>query len=193
MKEVILILMAFKGEIDANFLKRELEDFYHVKVKIVKEASINSIAFDKRTNRFSAGEILDYQLNYYKDQTTIAVTSKDIAINKFRKDGGSDWGVAGLSLVDKHVSVMSLYRTKNNNQRASKILLHEFGHGLGLPHCNSKHGCLMKNANGKLSTIDKQPKKLCNHCTFLLKSSNHENISTYRRILRYLLGIIPSF
>jgi hypothetical protein len=53
---------------------------------VVVEKEINSIAWDKRTHRYSAGKILDYQLNYYADQPSIAITSKDVAVNKFRKD-----------------------------------------------------------------------------------------------------------
>lgn len=163
MKEILLILVAFKGEIDPKYLQNELEQFYHVKCKVVVEKEINPIALDKRTMRYSAAEILDYQLNYYESQPSIAITSKDIAINKYRKDGGNDWGVAGLSLVGKRVSVMSLHRVKTK-QRAAKVMLHEFGHGLGLPHCVTKFPCMMKDVKGKLSNMDRQPKALCNSC-----------------------------
>jgi archaemetzincin len=174
MKEVLFILMAFKGEVDPKYLQKELEQFYHVKCKVVVEKEINSIAWDKRTHRYSAREILDYQLNYYEDQPSIAITSKDVAVNKFRKDGGSDWGVGGLSIVGQEVSIVSLNRLKSK-KLVVKVMLHEFGHGQGLPHCRSKFPCFMKDAKGKLSNISKQPKALCVICTKLLKSYQNEN------------------
>ncbi len=168
MKEVLFILMAFNGEVDPKYLQRELEDFYHVKCKVVVEKEINSIALNKRTHRYSAAEILDYQRNYYAFKPSIAITSKDITILK----GQRPWGVAGLSIVGSQVSEISLHRIKNK-QLAVKVLLHEFGHGQGLPHCSSKAPCFMKDAKGKLSNISKQPKALCVKCQTLLKKSSH--------------------
>lgn len=168
MKEVLFILMAFNGEVDPKYMQKELEDFYHVKCKVVVEKKINSIALNKRTHRYSAAEILDYQRNYYPFKPSIAITSKDITILK----GQRPWGVAGLSFVGEQVSVVSLYRIKNK-QLAVKVMLHEFGHGQGLPHCSSKYPCFMKDAKGKLATISKQPKALCVNCKNLLKKSSH--------------------
>jgi predicted Zn-dependent protease len=163
MKEVFFILMAFNGEVDYKYLQKELEDFYSVKCNVITEEEINSIAIDKRTHRYSASEILDYQSNYYAEKPSIVITSKDIAINKFRKDGGCDWGVGGLSIVNGKVSVVSLHRIKSK-QLAVKVMLHEFGHGQGLPHCKSSYPCFMKDAKGILSTISRQPKDLCINC-----------------------------
>lgn len=165
MKEIIFLLMAFKGEIDAKYLTQELEQFYHVKTKVIVEKDINSIALNKRSNRYSASEILDYQYHMYPDQPSIAITSKDITMVK---GNDPEWGIAGLSLLGKQVSVISLFRIKNK-QLAIKILLHEYGHGQGLPHCNSKYPCFMKDAKGKLTKIKKQPKDLCNTCKIKLR------------------------
>lgn len=169
MKEIIIILMAFKGEIDAKYMQQELESFYHVETRVVTEQNISKLAWDSKYHRYSAGEILDYQLNRYPDNFTVAITSKDIAITKRDKTGHVDWGVLGLSLVGKQVAVVSVYRTKHNKQRAVKVLLHEFGHGLGLPHCTSGKPCMMRAANGKASNMDKQPKALCINCKIKLR------------------------
>jgi predicted Zn-dependent protease len=165
MKEIIFILMAFKGEIDAKYLKNELENFYNVKTKIIVEKEINNIALNKRSHRYSASEILDYQRNMYPDNPSIAITSKDITMVK---GINREWGIAGLSFLGEEVSVISLFRIKNK-QVAVKVLLHEFGHGQGLPHCTSKYPCFMKNAKGKLSNIGKQPKALCITCKIKLR------------------------
>lgn len=195
MKEVIFILLAFNGDVDPKYMQKELEHFYRVKCKVIIEKEINSIAWDKRTRRYSAAEILDYQLNYYHDQPSITITSKDVAINKFRKDGGSDWGVGGLSFLGREVSVMSLYRIKSK-ELAVKVMLHEFGHGQGIPHCISKYPCFMKDARGKLGTISKQPKALCVNCKNLLKASHHEstnsNSSIFFHFLRTLFNLQDS-
>jgi archaemetzincin len=182
--------MAYNGEVDPKYLQHELEQFYHVKCKLFSEKEINSIAWDKRTNRYSAPEILDYQLNVYATKPSIAITSKDIAINKFRKDGGSDWGVAGLSLLGREVSIVSTHKIKNK-QLAVKVLLHEFGHGQGLPHCQSNNPCFMKDAKGKLYNIKKQPKALCFTCKNLLKKSslNKESNNIFRVFFNFLRAL----
>jgi predicted Zn-dependent protease len=185
--------MAFNGEVDPKYLQKELEDFYRVKCNVITEKEINSIAIDKRTHRYSASEILDYQSDYYEDKPSIVVTSKDIAINKFRKDGGSDWGVGGLSILNGEVSVVSLFRIKSK-QLAVKVMLHEFGHGQGLAHCSSKYSCFMKDAKGKLTNISKQPKDLCINCKKQLKKLSHRekannNCGIYFHFLRTLFNL----
>lgn len=170
MKEVLIILMAFKGEIDAKYLQQELESFYDVRCHVKTEYNMPKSAYDSNYHRYNAGKILDYQLVHYPHYNTLAITSQDIGISK--RNGArtnASWGILGYGIVGEQVAVMSVYRSKHNKQRAVKVLLHEFGHGLGLPHCNSGKPCMMKDARGKIFNLDRQPKALCINCKIKLR------------------------
>ncbi len=127
LKPVLFLLLAFNGEIDAKYLKKELEKYYHVKCMVKKEQNITSKAYDSNYHRYNAGKILDYQQKNYPDYFTIAVTSRDIGINKQSSRSGANWGILGYSIVGEQVAVMSVYRTKHNRQRTVKNLAMDWG------------------------------------------------------------------
>ncbi len=52
---------------------------------------------------------------------------------------------------------------KKELERFKKVVLHEFGHNLGLPHCLDNH-CMMTSASEKISTIDNEKMALCAAC-----------------------------
>lgn len=163
--------MSFNGEVDVSYLQNELKEFYNLNSILKKEESLPLTAYDSRYQRFHAGRILKYQSTKYPSFFTIGLTSKDIAMNKHNMRGFADWGILGYSVLGGHVSVLSTFRikSKNRKQQTTKVLLHEVGHGIGLPHCESALPCLMKDVKGKLSNLDKQPKKLCYSCKVILQ------------------------
>ena len=61
-----------------------------------------------------------------------------------------NYRIAGLTFKGKQISVITL---RLNNKNTKKVILHEFAHGLGLPHCTHKN-CIMNDARGKLSNLD---------------------------------------
>jgi len=48
-------------------------------------------------------------------------------------------------------------------ERLRKVSIHEFGHTLGLAHCDSKN-CVMNDAKGTIKTVDKAKEELCEKC-----------------------------
>jgi predicted Zn-dependent protease len=44
-----------------------------------------------------------------------------------------------------------------------KVSIHEIGHTLNIPHCNSNK-CIMNDAKGKGSNVDKELLDMCNLC-----------------------------
>lgn len=163
MKTVLFLLLGFSDTSGTHKLKTELEAFYHVKAKVAV-APMPRIAYEPGRNRYKADEILDFLVHMYPEYRVLAITPKDIAISK---RGNYDWGIMGYSIVGQGVSVVSTYRTKSQ-ARLVKVILHEYGHGKGLYHCNSKQPCVMKDVRGKGSNMDKQPKTLCIQCKSIL-------------------------
>lgn len=152
-------------------LKQEIETFYHCKVTLLKARPLPAFAYNPSRNRYKAEKLL-LHLKAIKGEhfgKIIGITSKDIAT---RKGEIPDWGIFGLGYRPGPSCVVSTFRLRrrmNNRQqllvRTTKVSLHEIGHTLGIPHCNFPDPyCFMKDAEGKLSTVDAIRKHLCSDC-----------------------------
>ena len=74
----------------------------------------------------------------------------------------------GLGYRPGNSCVVSTFRLKTTNKllfykRLEKVVLHELGHNLGLPHCENPK-CVMTNAAEKISTVDNANALLCDAC-----------------------------
>jgi archaemetzincin len=82
-----------------------------------------------------------------------------------------DWGIAGLGALAGRACVLStfLYRKHSKTKaalerRLADITVHEFGHTLGLPHCDVA-GCVMSDAKGKaIASADASTGHYCESC-----------------------------
>ncbi len=88
--------------------------------------------------------------------------------------------VFGESQLGGKAAVISSYRVQSKNRekaynRTAKIAIHEFGHLLGIVHCQSLD-CLMKFSNNP-EKLDDLPLRLCQACEY-----------EARRHLRHLFG-----
>jgi len=110
----------------------------------------------------------------------IGLTTQDISCTKRDSEGNikkphstySDWGVFGLGYLPGSSCMVSSYRLQHHNQkvfiaRLKKVAIHELGHNLGLPHCDSK-GCVMQDAVERIQTIDSANSGLCSTCKDIL-------------------------
>lgn len=137
----------------------------------------------KGPNRFRADSIIQWMKDDFSDSLNyiIGLTESDISTRKqeeFENTGDAkylDWGIFGLGYMPGRACVVSTYRLKtklkNQNQlnaRIRKVVLHEFGHNLGLPHCENQN-CVMASAAEKISNLDISSDRLCSSCGLRLK------------------------
>ena len=72
----------------------------------------------------------------------------------------------GLGNCPGHACVVSSHRVRNKNN-FYKVIIHEMGHNMGLPHCNVKT-CFMRDAEGHDTTDEETD--FCEKCKAVLKS-----------------------
>jgi len=182
MRKIIILLLCFSllapsvkqpvitiiplGKVNKDVVlsvSKSISSFYGYKIQVSAEEALTNDLLAKSRTRYNASSILK---KYSKHNRTILLTEKDIACSY---KNNPEWGVLGLSYISGNVSIVSTFRLKKNVSyttmlsRAEKISIHELGHSLGLSHCSDKT-CLMQDACGKISTIDKCKKQFCKHC-----------------------------
>jgi len=167
-------LVSCKKEPDLNLTVVNFENVDQQKIKYIKsvlenEFKIDSIktasvklpeeAYYKPRSRYRADKLIRYLHDNFEAEKVIGITDKDISTTS---KGHKDWGIMGLAFRPGKSCVVSTFRTfrgakseKHKDERLKKVVLHEFGHTLGLPHCENSETCLMRDANGKVSTVDK--------------------------------------
>jgi len=175
-KKFTVALLPYKG-FDAtliDFITKETEAFYQCKVIVLKTVELPSFAFYAPRNRYKADSLLTYEDRLVnKGIDAIAgLTSKDISTSK---DKIPDWGVFGLGMCPGQVCVISTHRLQGAlllreklKERLIKVVLHEIGHNLGLPHCTRDPECLMTDAGGTVKQVDREKKCLCPYCRLRL-------------------------
>jgi archaemetzincin len=130
-------------------LQQHANDLVVTKVDILPNQPLTEDLMNKAKTRYRASKILDRQSSsvHEPDEAIIGLTDSDISTTAH---GHEDWGILGLSNINKGNCVISTFRVKDKSQ-LWKVVLHEFGHAfLGLPHCpNNDPTCFMVDANGK--------------------------------------------
>ena len=181
LKDKTVAILPYKGisqqEIDT--ISKTLETFYNIKTIQLPFQEISKKAFVTiKSPRFRADSIIKFQQKILTNNVNfiLGLTNNDISVTKKDKEGNikiptykyTDFGVMGLAYCPGKSAIVSTFRLKNSNnklqlERFKKVVIHEFGHNLGLPHCENKH-CVMTSAAEKIATIDKEKMELCNDC-----------------------------
>ncbi|WP_298117044.1 archaemetzincin [Flavobacterium sp.] len=172
------------SKLEVEKISKTIEEFYKIKTQILPSDVLPQQAFvNIKLPRYKADSIIRIQNRKKVDSLDfiMGLTTKDISVTKKDKDGNilkptwkyNDFGIMGLAYRPGTSSIISKFRLKNNNkslelERFKKVVIHEFGHNLGLPHCPNKH-CVMTSAAEKISTIDNEKMELCEECTLKIK------------------------
>ena len=169
-----LLVQPYKGVADADVevVKRAVEQMYCFEIEVLPERDLPAAAYFPPRRRYRAAALLtDLEERGSETSKIIGLTSRDISVTH---EGTDDWGIFGLGTVSGKPSVVSGYRLRRDNvgralyeARLGKVANHEIGHTLGLGHCD-QDGCLMRDAGGKIATIDKVTGRLCSRCAAAL-------------------------
>lgn len=157
------------GQVDSvvlNNVKKSIENFYGFKCYIKTPVQLTEDLFATSRKRYEASKILK---KYNSRENLLLVTEKDIAYHD-KKRKVNEWGIIGLGYRPGTVCVVSTYRIKRNvsrerfEDRLKKVSIHEVGHNLGIDHCTKNKECIMNDANGTVSQIDREKMFICEHC-----------------------------
>lgn len=147
--------------------KNNLLNYFNIDTIISANADLPGTAFYLPRNRYRADSILNYLEQNFETEKVIGLTNKDISTSLGKHN---DWGIMGLARLNSKPCVVSTFRTfrnakneKHRSERLRKVVFHEFGHTLGLRHCDQNEQCIMRDANGKVSTVD-QVQDFCKSC-----------------------------
>ena len=170
-----------------QWTREALEKTYKMPIKVEKSLPLKPEYYYPsitKRNRLNADQIL----NIFKSSNEIPVliTEGDIGHKRIIKnDSIEGYGIIGLGKLGKPgqnlstkecrlaliISTSRIKKTTKDNfrKRLTKVVIHEIGHNLSLPHCKYQTTCVMVDAGGKVTTIDKANEAFCHRCRKIIK------------------------
>jgi archaemetzincin len=142
---------------------------YGFRVDVLEPTPLPKVAWYPPRKRWRADELLDWMHEAVVDdhpecQWFVGLTRSDVSTTKPPHE---DWGVLGLGELGGRTAVVSSFRTHKKlkpphtaTRRVVKVVNHEIGHMMGLPH-QKGDGCLMNDAEGTVLTTDQESGLLC--------------------------------
>lgn len=150
-----------------DWVQTALEQNFKIDTVIRLDSHLPQEAFYSPRGRYRADSLIRYLKRNYEADKVIGITSSDISTTSNQHP---DWGIMGLAFLSGKSCVVSTFRTFRNTKseehkkhRLQKVSLHEFGHTLGIPHCKDSKTCVMRDAEGKVSTVD-DVDEFCESC-----------------------------
>lgn len=159
------------GKVSSDVLeeaRKSLERLYEVEVVSLPVKDLPASAYYEPRQRYRAEKLLAWLHDNTDAAYTkvVGLTESDISTTKGDIE---DWGIFGLGALGERPCVVSTFRLGRNVprtkmiERFGKVVGHEVGHTFGLEHCTTP-GCLMGDAEGKVSTVDNEPGQFCESC-----------------------------
>ncbi len=145
------------------------ETFGIITVEVASTKPLPEGAYYEPRRRYRAERLLEFldSLSPHKSTKIVGLTSFDISTTKGQYE---DWGIFGMANIGGPSCIVSTYRLGRGKvdpalfaERVKKVVIHELGHALGLPHCTTP-GCVMQDAEGMISTIDRSDGRFCPLC-----------------------------
>lgn len=142
---------------------------YGFRVEVLEPRPLPKVAWYPPRRRWRADRLLDWMHAEVVDDHDecrwfVGFTGSDVSTSKPPHD---DWGVLGLGELGGETAVVSSFRTHKKlkpphtaTRRTVKVVNHEIGHMMGLPH-QKGDGCLMNDAEGTVLTTDQETGLLC--------------------------------
>ena len=158
------------GEHDEGLLpavERGVEHVYGLDVRILPARPLPKAAWYQPRHRYRAEKLLAHL-----DTEVVPRSGCDIAMGftgvdiSSTKKHHADWGMLGYAWIGGPSGVVSTYRMRRRvsrrrlAMRAVKVVNHELGHVLGVPHLRTR-GCLMQDKAGTVRTVDRETGLLC--------------------------------
>jgi archaemetzincin len=175
---LLLYVQPLGGELpaaDVALVREALSGILGIETRLSPRAELPAAAYYPPRRRYRAEKLLDFLDGRLPPDAAriLGLTGVDISTTK---GAVFDWGLLGLGRLDGASSVISEFRCRmrargpaHARERLAKVAVHEAGHTLGLPHCPN-HGCLMEDADGSVSTCDREY-DFCARCRGLLAAA----------------------
>ena len=138
---------------------------FNVPVVVVPGAKLPKAAYYAPRNRYRADELLKH-ISLRTEWKAIGVTHRDISTTN---GPHKDWGIFGLAELGGDAAVVSPYRLRGSSVSLQKVAIHEVGHTMGLPHCETE-SCVMADAEGSINTVLTGSDKFCKSCSTRIRS-----------------------
>jgi archaemetzincin len=163
------------GDVDESYIlfaKKSIEAFYpEITCVIDKKEELTPDILAASGTRYEAGKIIT---KYKSNKNILLITNVDIAyFNKVKNI--KEYGIIGYAFRPGTTCVVSTFRIKRNGKvklmdRLHKVVLHEIGHNLNIPHCENSKECLMHAADGTVTQIDREKIWICDMCRKKIKA-----------------------
>jgi Predicted Zn-dependent proteases len=162
------------GKVDAAYLlfaDSVVQTYFGYETRHTDAIAVRKSFLTNYTNRYNAAAILNF---YQTPSPQLLITEQDIA--KQQQVSQQDEGlVLGLAHQPGNICIVSTFRLKEAGiapilfwQRLQKVIIHEIGHNLGLPHCTDDKTCVMIDAKGNAFKTDKTQLGFCKYCRIRL-------------------------
>lgn len=163
-------------------IRAQISDFYNIRVRILKPVDIPSSFRSPYEEKYAADSLLQFLSKLSNDTLVevVGLTHKDIytqhehhaILNKKDTVLVSYTGIFGLGYIPGNACVVSDHRLMTAdkelwNNRLKKVVIHEIGHNLGIPHCPDDT-CLMSESNGNIVKLNKTGGDYCKSCRQML-------------------------